>query len=64
MEGMARIDLLAAALAVLFVKDVELNGAYWPLLDAVALTVSNYSAFIFGYPTRTSGAWDEHPTAY
>lgn len=64
MEGMAMIDLVAAALTLVFVAEFERDGDHWPLLGAATLTISNYSAAIFAYPTRASGAWDQRPIAY
>lgn len=64
MEGMARIDLVAAALVLVFIVDFERDGDHWPLLGAAVLTISNESAVVFFYPARASGAWDEHLVAY
>lgn len=34
------------------------------IAGAIALTIANYSAIIFAYPTRAAGAWEDHPLAY
>lgn len=64
MEGIAKIDIVAPLLTVGFFVDYERDSDWWPLLGTLALTIANYSAVIFAYPTRAAGAWDEHPLAY
>lgn len=64
MEAMAKIDTIAALVTLGFVIEYERDGERWPLLGTLALTIANYSAVIFAYPTRAAGAWEEHPVAY
>lgn len=51
LEGMAGIDIFAAVLTLAFITDYYRNGDQWPWLGTVALTIANYSATIYAFPT-------------
>jgi hypothetical protein len=63
-QGMAGIDAVAGLVTIAFVVDRRRNGELWPWLGTVALTLANYSAVLYAFPTREAGAWREHPVSY
>lgn len=63
-RGMASIDTVAGLLALAFVINHRRNGKLWPWLGTVSLTLANYSAVLYAFPTREAGAWREHPVSY
>lgn len=62
--GMAGIDTVAGIITLAFIFDYHRDGELWPWLGTIALTIANYSATIYSFPTREAGAWDDHPLAY
>lgn len=62
--GMAALDLLNAALSLVFVAGYW-RGRPWSVrLGTITLTVSLYAAALFTYGTLASGAWAGHELAY
>lgn len=62
--GMGALDAVAALLTLAFAIAYVRDGPSWPLLGTVALTVANYSAILFVFPTWVAGAWTAHPVVY